>query len=239
MGLVFIMYTNESRGERFPPIKIFDCAGNDASDATFNGPSIYPEYLSDVNVLGCPSDSDFLSVLEGFHQDNNLDLPVEACRLGRGSYYYLGWSAYEPSLLLPGATVPTDFPPGFDVGDQADIVTLATSIFNNEVVNALLDFYLNPYTPEEKDADLGPVPRLRMGIERFFITDINNPAATATASSEIPVMWDEAAVGGSARNWNHIPGGSNVLYMDGHVDFVRYKEAFPVNLTGVLLSAVF
>lgn len=239
MGLVFTMYAGETRGERFPPIKIFDCSGNDASDATFNGPSIYPEYLTDVNILACPSDSDFETVLRGFHQDGDPDLPVEACRLARGSYYYLGWAAYEPALLLPGATVPTDLPDGFDLGDQTAIVTLAATIFNNDVINALLDFYLSPYTPEEKDRDLGPVPRLRLGIERFFITDINNPAASAAAASQIPVMWDEVAVGGNPRNWNHIPGGSNVLYMDGHVAYVGFKEAFPVNLSGVLLSAVF
>ncbi|MFP4172971.1 MAG: prepilin-type N-terminal cleavage/methylation domain-containing protein, partial [Candidatus Hydrogenedentota bacterium] len=33
-------------------------------------------------------------------------------------------------------------------------------------------------------------PQLRDGIERFFITDINNPAAGAEAQSSIAVMWD-------------------------------------------------
>lgn len=239
MGLVFAMYSNESKGERFPPIKIHDCSGNNASDATFNGPSIYPEYLADVNVLACASDADYLNVVAAFHQNGDVDQPVEPCRLARGSYYYLGWAVYEPAIILPGVTVPTEFPPGFDVGDEADVVALALSVFNNDTVSALFDFYLNPYTPEEKDADLGPVPRLRQGIERFLITDINNPAATAAAASQIPVMWDETAVGGSAQNWNHIPGGANTLYMDGHVAFIKFKDAFPVNLTGVLLSAVF
>jgi len=27
---------------------------------------------------------------------------------------------------------------------------------------------------------------------------------------------------------NHVPGGSNVLYMDGHVEWVRYGSKFPV-----------
>lgn len=31
--------------------------------------------------------------------------------------------------------------------------------------------------------------------------------------------------------FNHLPGGCNVLYMDGHVEFVRYPpEKFPVSL---------
>ena len=93
------------------------------------------------------------------------------------------------------------------------------------------------------DDDLSPIPtsyyRIREGIERFFITDINDPAASALAQSELPVMWD--AWGNQVQNWgavgmsdtgivrfNHVPGGCNVLYMDGHVEFVRLDDKFPV-----------
>jgi prepilin-type N-terminal cleavage/methylation domain-containing protein/prepilin-type processing-associated H-X9-DG protein len=75
---------------------------------------------------------------------------------------------------------------------------------------------------------------LREGIERFFITDINNPAASAQAQSTIPVMLDfwaeDRSTFGQTGNivaFNHVPGGCNVLYMDGHVEFVRYGN-FPV-----------
>ncbi len=64
--------------------------------------------------------------------------------------------------------------------------------------------------------------RLREGIERFLITDINNPAASAQAQSEVYIMFDQLATNPSA--YNHIPGGANVLYMDGHVQFVRYEQ---------------
>src|SRR5690606_1771959 len=36
----------------------------------------------------------------------------------------------------------------------------------------------------------GMIQRFREGIERFLITDINNPAASATAQSELAIMWD-------------------------------------------------
>ncbi len=29
--------------------------------------------------------------------------------------------------------------------------------------------------------------------------------------------------------FNHIPGGCNVLYMDGHVEFIRYPDGWPVS----------
>jgi prepilin-type processing-associated H-X9-DG protein len=92
--------------------------------------------------------------------------------------------------------------------------------------------------------------RLREGIERFFITDINNPAAGSTAASTLVTMLDSWA----ATNWspfvgvdvssltlafNHIPGGCNVLYSDGHVEFKKYADEHPVlkggsGTTGVL-----
>jgi prepilin-type processing-associated H-X9-DG protein len=28
---------------------------------------------------------------------------------------------------------------------------------------------------------------------------------------------------------NHVPGGCNVLYLDGHVDFIKYPTDTPVN----------
>jgi len=64
--------------------------------------------------------------------------------------------------------------------------------------------------------------RLREGIERFLITDINNPAASAQAQSEVWIMTDLLST--EAGLYNHIPGGANVLYMDGHVEFRRYEQ---------------
>lgn len=79
--------------------------------------------------------------------------------------------------------------------------------------------------------------RLREGIERFFVTDINNPAASAKAQSSIFLMYDAWAAnntgnpglaGDSVSFFNHIPGGSNLLYMDGHVEFVKYQTQPPI-----------
>lgn len=90
----------------------------------------------------------------------------------------------------------------------------------------------------DSDAELGggTLHRLKEGIERFFITDINNPGASAISQSSLPVMWDDAnqynasfasgTVGVSA--FNHIPGGSNILYMDGHVSFMKYPGEYPL-----------
>ncbi len=72
------------------------------------------------------------------------------------------------------------------------------------------------------------LPILRDGIERFLITDINNAAASAVGQSSLPVLWDKSSIAGGYSQqggvvqFNHVPGGSNILYMDGHVAFVKY-----------------
>jgi prepilin-type N-terminal cleavage/methylation domain-containing protein/prepilin-type processing-associated H-X9-DG protein len=45
---------------------------------------------------------------------------------------------------------------------------------------------------------------------------------------KIPVMWDLWV--GSAESLNHVPGGSNVLWLDGHVEFLNAEEFAGPNL---------
>ena len=71
--------------------------------------------------------------------------------------------------------------------------------------------------------------RLRDGIERFMITDINNAGASAMAQSDIFIQFDLTST--EVSQYNHVPGGSNVLYMDGHVEFIKFPGKSPVSLT--------
>lgn len=63
-------------------------------------------------------------------------------------------------------------------------------------------------------------PRHREGIERFLITDINNPASSVAAQSRVPILF-ERVESDDGR------GGMNVLYMDGLVEFVPLGSKFP------------
>lgn len=74
------------------------------------------------------------------------------------------------------------------------------------------------------------IQRLKDGIERFAITDINNPASSATAQSDIVLMYDwarawEGNIAGHVGRYNHVPGGCNILYMDGHVEWAKQGAA--------------
>ncbi len=64
--------------------------------------------------------------------------------------------------------------------------------------------------------------RLREGVERFLITDINNAGASAEAQSNVFVAYDRMSR--LPMDFNHVPGGSNVLYMDGHVQFIKFPS---------------
>jgi hypothetical protein len=72
--------------------------------------------------------------------------------------------------------------------------------------------------------------RLREGIVRFFVTDINSSGASAESSTRLPTMWE--SVMDRAIHFNHLPAGQNVLYLYDHVEFSRYDDAsgeFPAN----------
>jgi prepilin-type N-terminal cleavage/methylation domain-containing protein/prepilin-type processing-associated H-X9-DG protein len=247
MGIVFKMYSHESKGEKYPPLRRF--SGTDCSPLTIDdvpviwspdGPSIYPEYLSDLDTLACPSDPDGQYCADRqFHcVFDDVTSPICPCRVFNVSYDYYAW-AIKPELYLRAPVESTMNAVNFDMDAQMDagfkaklIEMIAAATVTHDM--AVFDQDM-PYT----HADLGDVTayRLREGIERFFITDINNPAASATAQSSLPVMWDRVAV--NPAGFSHIPGGGNILYMDGHVEFIKYpsKDSLLMNpLTGWLNS---
>ena len=224
MGLVYKMYSNESKGEKFPPkVSLVESGGELCYMPSPK--SIYPEYLTDVNAMVCPSDPEAGKVTEPgidegwFLADGTLALNADGSGMfaaqGDASYIYLGYAIPKDNSYLEGWT-------GFDeAGGWVPTAILA----------GLAGLFLNP----DSDANVAhstlgnvTVYRLREGIERFFISDINNAAASATAQSELAIMFDTVAT--RADTFNHVPGGCNVLYMDGHVSFIKYpSDDFPVN----------
>jgi len=236
MGVVFKMYANEWDGA-FPP-KVLWC--NEACWMP-NPLSIYPEYLTDTHVLICPSDPEGEAVLEPEQNGNWVadsgstppaspgdgrygELDIDPLNAGCGkfadqgdsSYTYIGYAIPKDNRYLEGW-------PGFEPPAGPDSAV--------PVIVALADLFLdtvNDHTIEHPTLGEITLHRLREGIERFFITDINNPAASSLAQSELAAYWDVLSV--AIQDFNHVPGGSNVLYMDGHVEFIRYpSEDFPVN----------
>jgi len=116
----------------------------------------------------------------------------------------MNWTCGVESMLPPGLLNWQD-PDDPDFETKGNIIELGNSksyYFGNSVIM-----------------------RLRDGVERHLISDMNNPAATAKAQSDIFVMND--LVASQVVKMNHATGGCNVLYLDGHVAFQRYVKDGP------------
>mgnify|MGYP000486493554 CR=1 FL=1 len=266
MGIVFKMYAGESGG-LFPRVHGDEPWGGQlpsgcepadkAAELAPHIQAIYPECLTDLNVLICPSDPESAS-------GNPLAIvrarPGQECAYAGmpsnadASYLYYGFvfdkvSETDPVIdtavfgVTPSAKVCAQiaylmscisFQQGssFLQGPLGDENPANDGSLNNDLDDPakhnLLKFVTTTPGKPLGNGSGSKIYRLREGVERFLVTDINNPAASANAQSELAVMWDVVAANSSGRaQFNHIPGGANTLYMDGHVQFNRYPSEFP------------
>ena len=265
MGLVLKMYANEAPGGKFPPMTPGVPWPESATDQTGGvllpipgciipdthtiwpywgvwPESVYPEYLTDLNVLVCPSSPnkvDDIDVSLGIIRDDGSGLcPYDPLITNNAQFYqYFGHLMDQVEIGDPV------WPPG-----STDITEMTVrsmwalhdcfwfaGFWDWEMAGAAAmdqDLQIEDYDVGNGLGTGGSDTfyRLREGIERFLVTDVDNPAGTATAQSKVHVMWDYTAanvanytdtMSGTAI-FNHVPGGANVLYMDGHVEFQRY-----------------
>ncbi|MBX3179670.1 MAG: DUF1559 domain-containing protein [Candidatus Hydrogenedentes bacterium] len=280
-SLVFKMYANESQGERFPRLLNQAYARNAACEwrpGRVRGgvwmPSVYPEYVTDLNLIICPSsvnaaDEAASLVCPGgaYCQNDCVTDPnygkLDVAKVGNAeqhSYYYYGylldtdgaWAAFMVSMdtysqtRLPiggGNVTPSDpsFQQYLDTMDNAlnsdynpfSVIPQAT--LQTTVDNAVAAANVGATSPVVSGTAGGTTfMRLREGVERFLITDINNPGSSAKAQSEVPVMWDRFVISNTTQRYrerfNHLPGGNNIMFMDGHVEFMKYPQnKFPTS----------
>jgi len=221
-----------------------------------------PEYLTDYAILACPSDKtvppdDIFEVDSGYLRGVNetwaLDPkqnPVKGiassmvaagvtqatadteCRSNTSrqycyvrylddSYTYWGWAVKGEWVATP-----EDMLEMGGVLDDSDIFVAGNRPVAYDVEYESLQVTL----PNYGSVTLQP---FKEGLERFFITDINNPAAGAVAASGMAVLWDSSrlpsdediANGDGISEFNHVPGGANILFMDGHAEFAKYPQA--------------
>lgn len=251
MGLVFKMHSAENR-DKFPMMKYLNCADEVTVFTAICDPdSIFPEYLTDWNVLVCPSNPSAANAVEMWDEGQTQatqwkSVPgftgngrVEPCEVFDHPYIYLGWAIMQS--MFPDETA-------YDAFEEAveGMVHALDEAHEHGDTAAAVNLVKNDWRFRDEMGAMVVVggrtsaPRLKEGIERFFITDIANPAGAAVAQSDLPVMWDaigEAEQG--AAHFNHVPGGCNVLFMDGHVEFIRYNgpygSEFPVNRGGLII----
>ncbi|MFM1920836.1 MAG: hypothetical protein RLZZ303_2470 [Candidatus Hydrogenedentota bacterium] len=270
LGLVFKMYSLESRGSFYPSMEFSIGDRVDCDDAAYpvvsQSPNfitsprfgqIFPEYLTDANVLLCPSsatasEDQFVSRVTGEETYfRNCSSNSQGVWIFDDSYHYYGYvldkldkDTFDASSLL---FLP---PPAIASKQLAALVADITlslvggADFVDEYNQSNEDWPLTVIslgivgcTGNCGNAESNTLYHLREGIERFLITDINNPSASSRAQSEVFVMWDKVSTEPSA--FNHVPGGSNVLYLDGHVDYVGYTERAPVIAPTAVFTGAF
>ena len=273
LGLVCKMFANESKGEYFPQNYANYSNGTPLTGAgtwsdTMDLYAIYPEYLTDLNVLQCPSAQENLAVTaNNFRVINDAwatsgpswtpaairsgaavtPNPTEDQCRARNAF-----AGTEGGFSVPGCYARMDSSYGYwpwafnnshfsetydfsGVNDWGNIMGCADK--THKVVNMFDDLEAQgdgvdtdpfggaqTYNGNVANIDV-PMYRVREGIERFLITDINNAASSTKAQSIVPIQYDmQLFEEDGSLEFNHIPGGSNILYMDGHVEFVKYSQ---------------
>jgi len=262
-GLILKMYANEWNG-MYPGAATW--VGNRYNR---DWGATYPEYLTDIKILVCPSDAtasaeELQEQLEELHAwARPLNWSAEIWKTEYEWFFGHSWSyaqfcwvltddnslwgyrkgrsAYKNTLPL--VVSPSGMHDGYFYSADYDLVSLGVyeEVYDWQGWSQFLAVHPEqpPVIARGSDGQSGTVYRMREGIERFMITDINNPAASAKAQSEIPVACD--SFGGAhatvnldyaddVQRFNHIPGGANVLWMDGHVEFVKYPGEFPLTM---------
>ncbi|MBI3119277.1 MAG: DUF1559 domain-containing protein [Candidatus Hydrogenedentes bacterium] len=230
-----------------------DCVSQDEPELWPNTMSIFPEYLTDWGVAVCPSSNDTgdpEDVVAIIRDKPGVvcDSPYKGQADNPGDHYtYFGWLVDRADLNHPTINLNALFGVNVDMPLQLFSVLLAISPLSyggsgglesgplsaaqGATARRSLDQNIS-VSADNGNSGGESVNRLREGIERFLITDINNAAASSEAQSQVPIYWDSISSDASAgAAFNHIPGGCNVLYMDGHVEFIKYagNETFPVN----------
>ena len=256
-GMVFAMYADENDGY-FPPAAPFGSVRADGlSSPLFEAPqgfSIVPEYLTDPGIARCASDTggdpgwssvgprvpagpiDFPAwQTSAFEANDSVSydyyLSAELAR----SYMYKGYLARNRSEYFGIWGAKTTNPPESDAFIHGHDTVRIKDYSENLPIDAGFWPAWVPAPPSATGAHgSNEAVRIRRGAERFYITDINDPASSSAAESSIAVMWDTFGSGEFADTdsggivFNHIAGGSNVLHLDGHVRFVRYPGEFPI-----------
>jgi prepilin-type processing-associated H-X9-DG protein len=244
------MYSNESKGEKYPAMA--DRVSYEVRDLNPMDPTLPHDYQNYMEPAGgiCahanpfePTDADASITEDSGRWLNQMVLANtgqkqwDACAFSPESYIYLGWGFDD----RPGANYLAS---GADSNSAAaTAANLVPSYINFDFVNAFVQRVAEvSFGANTNDSDIalaggGRVLRLREGIERFYITDINNAGASAKAQSQLAIMYD--FISAVPAEFNHIPGGSNVLYMDGHVEFNKYGGTFPVTRVWALFSSLF
>lgn len=194
----------------------------------FEGDIFYPEYLSDAQIVVCPSDPDI-------RPGGNFRLKRNATINGRN---FLAGTVH-PDCIMPISYLYT----GFILTNDAEAVAFLASYTWVDAVLPISDPATSGWRNDPMNvASFGFagsgngggswINRLSMvDAARFWQLDLNSMYfSDELDSSYIPVMWDQIST--DISDFSHAPASANVLYIAGSVSRKRYNKTsdqFPVS----------
>ena len=237
LGIALEIYSGENK-EKYPHRQTIKYKGNTndiglSDEMMFDGFSMYPDYVDDYNVIWCPSWSASYDIVERYDfGKGNRNGVIEPIEIGQEPYHFTGWLILEDVNLI-GPLVGT-------VGTDSFGRHSESSLWNStpwgelaqENVDTLgracdKDFTVSSAFVGTQAGGGNVFRRLKKGVERFLVTDINNPGDGEQSVSTTPLMWDHVST--NNIDFSHTPSGGNVLYLDGHVKFLKYPGTrFPM-----------
>jgi prepilin-type processing-associated H-X9-DG protein len=197
LAIVFEAYSNESRGTKYPELSPEPGRLMFSVDSAENSATVYPKFFADANLVACPANHDAPSA------DDDSLTPQDL--IDDHSYYYFGYALFnEDEVERFAMAYRTRIAAGLSFDED-----LAVGEGQGSAGADHLYRLQGPYVPEITSREV-------------------HPSKDPMFHGQIPVLMDrativtdsEGTVRIDAERSNH-PNGANVLYLDGHVEFVK------------------
>jgi len=207
-----------------------DCNADDRNDWAPDVAVLFPDYIDSVDTFQCPGDS-----------DSDLHLVDKSCEYAGmpsnldASYMYLGYLIDRANYWISDDEKITPGDKGYGTTEIPTQLYEFLRAYNETVQQAndksgyqRLEQFLasDAILPQGTgNARSDRILRLREGVERFVVTDINNPMVYPSSGTPA-VMWDNPWIKfDTPGSPNHSGfGGMNVLFMDGHVGYLKPND---------------